>query len=122
MGIVCLKRTSLWHRSAADLIDRRIPVTDVMFELPVHEKALAARIFHPNRRTIAARVFDLKRPAIEQALAAKIFHLDHHRTEQVFAARVFHLNRGDSASRVFHLNHPVPGQSLAPRRFFSELR
>jgi hypothetical protein len=30
LGNVCLKRTSLKHRSAAHLIDRRIPVTDVM--------------------------------------------------------------------------------------------
>ena len=30
LGNVCLKRTSLRHRSAAHLIDRRIPVTDVM--------------------------------------------------------------------------------------------
>src|ERR1035438_9867171 len=30
LGNVCLKRTSLRHRSVAHLIDRRIPVTDVM--------------------------------------------------------------------------------------------
>jgi hypothetical protein len=117
-----LKRTSLRHRSAADLIDRRISVTDVISQSPGHEKALAPRVFHFNRHAIASGVFDLKHHSIDQALAAKVFNLDHHTIEQVPASRVVHLNRNNLAPRVFHLNHHVVWQSHAPKRFFSELR
>jgi hypothetical protein len=117
-----LKRTSLRHRSAADLIDRRIPVTDVISQSPGHEKALAPRIFHFNRNAIASGVFDLKHHSIDQALAAKVFNLDHHATEQAFAPRVVHLNRNNLAPRIFHLNHHVIGPSRTPKGFFSELR
>jgi hypothetical protein len=119
---VCLRRTSLRHRSAADLIDRRMPVTDVISQSPGHEQALAPRVFHSDRHAIASRVFDLKDHSIQQALAAKVFKLDHHTIERTPASKVFHLNRHDLAPRIFHLNHHIIGPSLTPKRFFSELR
>ena len=96
--------------SVIDLLDVRIPVTHLMSQSPGHERVLAARIFHPNRHAIAARVFDLKHHAIEQALAAKVFYLDHHGIKRA------------PAPKVVHLNHHVIWQSLAPDRFSSELR
>jgi hypothetical protein len=106
LGNVCLKRTSLRQRSAVHLIDRRIPVTDVISQSPDHEQALAAGIFHLNRCSLAPRIFHLNRHAIVQALAP----------------RIFHLNRRNLATRIFHLDHRVIGQSLAPDHFFSKLR
>jgi len=70
LGKVCLKRTSLRHRSEAELIDMRIPVTDGMSQSPGHEQVLASRIFPLNYHAIVAKVFDLKHHQIEQALAA----------------------------------------------------
>jgi hypothetical protein len=115
LGNVCLKRTSLWHRGAADLIEVRIPVTDVMSQSPGHEQALAPRVFHLNRHAIASRVFDLKYHSIQQALAAKVFHLDHHTIERLLHRRssisiATILHRGSSISittslgSLLHLN------------------
>jgi len=98
------------------------PVTNLTSQSPRHEQACAPRVFHLNRHTIAARIFDLKRNAIVQALVPRIFHLSHHSTEQPLAAKIVHLKRRDPASRIFHLNHPVIGQSLAPDHFLSKLR
>jgi hypothetical protein len=89
-----------------DLLDVRIPVTHLMSQSPGHEQALAARIFHPNRHAIAARVF----------------YIDHYGIERAPATKVVHLNRNDLAPRIFHLNHHVIWQSLAPDRFSSESR
>jgi hypothetical protein len=119
---VCLKCTGLCYRGAADLIDVRIPVTNVMSQSPRPAQVLAPRVFHLHRHAITARIFDLKHHAIVQALVPRIFHLNHHSTEQVFAPRVFRLKRRDPASRIFHLNHPVIWQSLAPDHFLSKLR
>jgi hypothetical protein len=122
VGNVCLNRTSLWHGSAADLIDMRIPVTDVISQSPSHEQALAPRVFHFNRHAIAARVFDLKHHSIDQALAAEVFNLDHHATERAPAPKVVHLNRHNLAPSIFHLNHHVIGQSFLPDHFLGALR
>jgi hypothetical protein len=103
---VCLKCTGLCYRGAADLIDVRIPVTNVMSQSPRPAQVLAPRVFHLHRHAITARIFDLK----------------HHAIVQVFAPRVFRLKRRDPASRIFHLNHPVIWQSLAPDHFLSKLR
>jgi hypothetical protein len=116
---VCLNRTSLAHGIAADPIDRRIPVTDVMPQLPGHEQALAPRVFHFNSHAIASWVFDFKRYAINQALASKVFNLHHHTTERIPAPKVVRLNRHNVAPRIFHLNHHVIGQSRTPKGFFS---
>ena len=77
-GNICLKRTGLWHRGAADLIEARIPVTNVMSQSPSQVRVLAPRVFHLNRHATASRIFDLKCHSIQQALAAKVFDLDHH--------------------------------------------
>jgi hypothetical protein len=77
-GNICLKRTGLWHRGAADLIEARIPVTNVMSQSPAQVQVLAPRVFHLNRHATASRIFDLKYHSIQQALAAKVFDLDHH--------------------------------------------
>jgi hypothetical protein len=122
LGKVCLEHTSFWQRSAADLIDRRIPVTDLISQSPGHEQALALRVFHFNRHAIASGVFDLKHHSIDQALAAKVFNLDNRTIQRVPALKVVHLDRDNLAPRIFHLNHHVIGQSRTRKGFFSELR
>ena len=77
-GNICLKRAGLWHRGAADLIEARIPVTNVMSRSPAQVQVLAPRVFHLNRHATASRIFDLKYHSIQQALAAKVFDLDHY--------------------------------------------
>src|ERR1039457_5611529 len=106
-GNICLKRASLWHRGAADVIEVRIPVTNVMSQSPGRVQVLAPRVFHLNRHATASRIFDLKYHSIQQALAAKVFDLDHHTMERAAAPKVVHLNRHDLTPRIFHLNHHV---------------
>jgi len=126
LGKVCLKRTSLRHRSEAELIDMRIPVTDGMSQSPGHEQALAPRVFHLNRHALAPGVLHLNQYAPEQALAPRVNHLNRHALEQVLASRIFHLSRHALeqvfAPRIFHLNHQAIEQALAPDCLFNELR
>lgn len=100
----------------------RVSATHLSSQSPDHEQALAARVFHLNRCSLAPRIFHFKRHAIVQALASRIFHPNHHSTEQVIGPRAFHLNRRNLATRIFHPNHCLIGQSLAPDHFFSKLR
>ena len=58
-------RASLWHWGAANLPNVRIPMAHLTSQSPGHEQALAPRVFHLDRRAIAARVFDLKNHSIE---------------------------------------------------------
>jgi len=118
-GNICLKRTGLWHRDAADPIEARIPVTNVMSQSPSQLRALAPRVFHLNRHATASSVFDLKYHSIQQALAAQVFDLDHHTIERTPAPKVVHLNRHDLTPRIFHLNHHVPLGSLLHLNDFS---
>jgi hypothetical protein len=118
-GNICLKRTGLWHRGAADLIEARIPVTNVMSQSPAQVQVLAPRVFHLNRHATASSIFDVKYHSIQQALAAKVFNLDHHTIERVHAPKVVHLNRHDLASRIFHLNHHVTLDSFLHLNDFS---